>query len=295
MNWPLQRDCDSFYGRPILRNGATNRAWEAENLVVVKPPFTVYYGSTPVKGIRIHRKCAESLTRVLNRIWDAAGRQQSVVDAWGASKFAGSWVVRNKRGGGTLSMHAYGCAIDLDPARNPFHSTRPNFGKMPAHKVVEAFEAEGWTWGGRWSGRSCDGMHFQAARTTVVTARQLRAAGSREIAAIDSAKANGAGMIGTGAIGWGLLSQTNDAAQQAIGVANTVADGKATLATFEIHWQVVAIIVLACIGLFFAWKWWRAQQAGLYARVDNAQTGVRGDQVLEDFPQEGDPADGIEW
>ncbi|MBS4019890.1 MAG: M15 family metallopeptidase [Dechloromonas sp.] len=291
--WPLQRDCDSFYGRPINRDGSISRAWESVNLVTIKPPFTVYYGTTPVKGIRIHRRCAESLSRVLDRIWVAAGRQQSVVDAWGASKFAGSWVVRNKRGGGTLSMHAYGCAIDLDPGRNAFHSTRPNFAKMPAFKVVEAFEAEGWVWGGRWSGRSCDGMHFQAARTTAVTARQLRAAGSREVAAIDSAKTTGVGMIGSGAIGWGILSQTNDAAQQAIGVANTVADGRATLSTFEANWQIIAIIALGCLALVFAWLWWRAQQAGLYARIDNAQTGTRGDQVLEDFPQEGDVADGI--
>jgi hypothetical protein len=28
--------------------------------------------------------------------------------------------------------------------------------------IVQAFEAEGWVWGGRWSGRSIDAMHFQA-------------------------------------------------------------------------------------------------------------------------------------
>jgi hypothetical protein len=295
MNWPLQRDCDSFYGRPILRNGATNRAWEAENLVVVKPPFTVYYGSTPVKGIRIHRKCAESLTRVLNRIWDAAGRQQSVVDAWGASKFAGSWVVRNKRGGGTLSMHAYGCAIDLDPARNPFHSTRPNFGKMPAHKVVEAFEAEGWTWGGRWSGRSCDGMHFQAARTGAVTPAQLRAAGSRTIAATDSIKdsASGLAIAGGGAVG--LMSQANDIGGQAAMLASNAVAGRESLSALGANWQVIAIIVLIGLVLFLLWKIWRAAKAAEAARVDDAITGVRSDQVLEDFPQEGDPVDGVEW
>ncbi len=295
MNWPMQRDCDAFYGRPINGDGSINRAWEAANLVVIKPPFTVYYGTTPVKGIRIHRLCAESLSRVLDRIWAAAGRQQSVVDAWGASKFAGSWVVRNKRGAGTLSMHAYGCAIDLDPGRNAFHSTRPNFGRMPAFKVVEAFEAEGWTWGGRWSGRSCDGMHFQAARTSSVTASQLRAAGSRTVAATDSIRDSAAGIALSGGGAVGLLSTANDVGGQALALAGNVSEGRETLSSLASHWQMFLIAALVCVIAFLLWKVWRAAKAAEAARVDDAQTGMRGDQVLEDFPQEGDVADGIEW
>jgi hypothetical protein len=295
MNWPLQRDCDSFYGRPIGRNGATNPSWEAASLTTVRAPFQMYYGSTPIKGVRIHRKCADSLKRVFDRIWESAGRQQSVVDAWGASKFAGSWVVRNKRGGGTLSMHAYGCAIDLDPARNPFHSTRPNFGKMPAFKVVEAFESEGWVWGGRWSGRSCDGMHFQAARTSSVTPAQLRAAGSRTIAATDAIKDSAGGLAIAGGGAAGLMSTANDVGGQAAMLASNVVAGRESLSALGASWQVIAIVVLICIVLFLLWKIWRAAKAAEAARVEDAMAGIRSDQVLEDLPQENDPSMGVEW
>jgi hypothetical protein len=169
----MQRDCDAFYGNPRGAAGRASGSWEAGNITRVVPPFVMRYDGNPVRAIAMHRKCAGSFMRVLNRIWEAAGQDQATVDAWGASTFAGSYVFRAKRGGGTLSMHAYGCAIDLDPARNGFHDVTPNFGIGSQLAVVRAFEAEGWEWGGRWKGRSCDGMHFQAARTSPVNARTI--------------------------------------------------------------------------------------------------------------------------
>ncbi len=160
-DWPTQAQCDAYYGNPRGRGDRPSKAWEAENIRRVTPPFRVTYDGRPIKSIAIHKKCAASFSRVLGAIWEAAGRNQATVDAWGASIFAGSYVYRLKRGGASLSMHAYGCALDLDPARNGFHDDEPNFINAPA--VVKAFEDEGWTWGGRWQGRSCDGMHFQAA------------------------------------------------------------------------------------------------------------------------------------
>ena len=71
-----------------------------------------------------------------------------------------------------LSLHAWGIAIDLDPAQNSAH----DFGDHPPPRpwsstwvklwpdglpmqFVEAMEAAGFDWGGRWS--LCDPMHFQ--------------------------------------------------------------------------------------------------------------------------------------
>lgn len=163
--WPLQRECDEFYGNPRGGAGKASSSWEHANLTRIKPPFQMYYDGKPIKTIQIHRKCAPSLKRVLDKIWVASGKNQKIVDSWGASVFAGSYVFRQKRGGTTLSMHSWACALDLDPARNGFRNQRPNFGRGDANKVVQAFESEGWEWGGRWSGRSCDGMHFQASWT----------------------------------------------------------------------------------------------------------------------------------
>ena len=69
----------------------------------------------------------------------------------------------------TLSMHSYGCAIDLDPARNGWKDRTPRFAQFP--QVLAAFRSEGWKWGGDWNGngssadeRQADGMHWQATR-----------------------------------------------------------------------------------------------------------------------------------
>ena len=161
--WPVQAHCDAFYGNPRGGGGEASGKWVTENLTHIHPPFVMTYDGQPVKTIVIHKKCAASLLRVLNAIWEAAGRDQATANRWGVSIYAGSYVYRVKRGSSSLSMHAYGCAIDLDPARNGFHDQTPNFAAHP--EVIKAFEDEGWEWGGRWHGRSCDGMHFQAAWT----------------------------------------------------------------------------------------------------------------------------------
>jgi hypothetical protein len=56
-------------------------------------------------------------------------------------------------------MHSYGAAVDFDPDRNGLGDPTPAMDP----RVVAAFKAEGWTWGGDWSPRNRDGMHFQAA------------------------------------------------------------------------------------------------------------------------------------
>ncbi|MGH3932128.1 MAG: M15 family metallopeptidase [Pseudonocardiaceae bacterium] len=88
-----------------------------------------------------------------------------------------AFVCRPARGQTRWSAHAYGLAIDLNPFQNPYLSAdlvlpelasayltrdrvRPGmvFDGGPA---VSAFEAAGWTWGGRWS-KPIDWMHFSA-------------------------------------------------------------------------------------------------------------------------------------
>ncbi len=168
--WPQQKDVDAFYGNPRGKLDHVSVLWERENIVYIEPPFLMTYNGRPCKKIRIHRKCAESLSRVLDDVKRRAEKTAvevgrpvgGILKTWGASIYAGAYNYRTKRGSSSLSMHAYGCAIDLDPERNAFHDTTPHFAEV--RDVLQAFENEGWTWGGHWSGRSCDGMHFQAAR-----------------------------------------------------------------------------------------------------------------------------------
>lgn len=152
--WPKQRECDAFYGNPRGLNGNASPRWKARNLTTVKPPFRMTYAGAPVTQITVHKRCAESLGRALNSIWMASGRSQAVIDRWGASVFGGTYNFRLKRNSNTLSMHAYGAAIDLDPAKKRMGQSTVRF----APEVVKAFANEGWV------NLRNDPMHFQAAR-----------------------------------------------------------------------------------------------------------------------------------
>ena len=163
--WPLQRDCARFYGNPRTSAGNASPAWEREHLTSVSPPWKMTFGGKPVASCRVHKKCAESLKRIFERIWERCGRSQAEIDRIGMSIYAGGYVFRNIRGGRSLSMHSYGCAVDFDPARNGLGNKNPQMDR----RVIEEFEREGWEWGGHWS--RTDGMHFQAARTRSVPKR----------------------------------------------------------------------------------------------------------------------------
>lgn len=161
-SWPAQRDCDTFYGNPRGRNGVASGKWETENLAVVVPPYQMYYAGKPIKSFRVHRKCVAATLGALQAINEHCRGDKKLLTESGANIFGGSYNFRLKRGSNSLSMHAYGCAIDLDPARNSFHDVTPNFDKYPF--IVKAFEDQGAVWGGRWKGTSADGMHFQFAK-----------------------------------------------------------------------------------------------------------------------------------
>lgn len=160
--WPTQAavlNNVSIYGDPRSRDRTRmSPVWERENLVVITPPFRMTYAGQKIGRIRVHRHCAQSLLRVLNNLKDAAGGKQKVLDHWGVSIFGGVVNYRLMRGGNRLSIHSYGAAIDLDPARNGLGDQTPNFANHP--EVLEAFAKEGWLWGGSWSRK--DGMHWQA-------------------------------------------------------------------------------------------------------------------------------------
>ena len=144
--WPTQAECPAFYGD----SEASIRA----QLVSVHVPWLMN-GKT--QTIEIHRKCAESLTRILNFIWERCGRSQDKIHEFGYDIFDGSFNWRFIAGTSTPSVHSYGAAVDFDAAANPIR----NPGKFkPESLIVDAFTKEGWIW----LGPTFDPMHFQAAR-----------------------------------------------------------------------------------------------------------------------------------
>jgi hypothetical protein len=160
--WPNQNDVDAFYGNPRGRNGNPSPTWEAGNIVRIATPWSLVtaWDLSPVRTIRVHRKCSDSLNRVLALIWQAARQKQSAIEAWGMHLYGGGYNFRLMRGSNRLSMHSWGCAVDFDPARNGYGDSTPHFANVP--EVLAAFAGEEWTWGGDW--RKKDGMHWQAAQ-----------------------------------------------------------------------------------------------------------------------------------
>jgi len=74
-------------------------------------------------------------------------------------KVIGSYANRNIAGTNQKSLHAYGLAIDIDPARNPVTWNGHNITALPPG--VGALAAKyGLAWGGAWRGSKRDTMHF---------------------------------------------------------------------------------------------------------------------------------------
>jgi hypothetical protein len=155
--WPLQRDAPTFYGDP------RGKGWLAANVVGVLCPWPLHVGSAAVTHIEIHKKCADSLTRILGNIWDACGKDFDKIKELHYDIYDGSYNLRNIRGSvSALSMHAFACAIDWDAADNEQHSKKHLL--QDDSLLVVKFKEEGWIWGGDWSPGSLDAMHVQAAR-----------------------------------------------------------------------------------------------------------------------------------
>ena len=78
---------------------------------------------------------------------------------------AGTFAHRQVAGSEALSAHAFAVAIDLNPDKNPYWRWNPapdilqNAREHFPQAIVDAFEAEGFIWGGKW--HAFDFMHFE--------------------------------------------------------------------------------------------------------------------------------------
>jgi hypothetical protein len=145
-----QSDAERFYGAP------------GTNHTRITPPYQVYYGDQKVGSILINQKCADSALRAMQSILSHYGAER--IHELGVDRYGGCFNDRPMRGGTRKSMHAYACAIDWDPARNPLRADHrtAQFAKPEYAAFLDAWEAEGWTSLGR--ARDFDWMHVQAAR-----------------------------------------------------------------------------------------------------------------------------------
>jgi hypothetical protein len=139
----------------------------------------------------VNQDVAAPLARVFRRLYELRFpiRHMSFAEVYGPASgrprdgdLSGSFECRQAvpspctggSGTGTWSNHAYGHAVDLNPVENPYvgcgqtrdpksvsYMDRSRVRKgMVTPAVVRAFRSVGWGWGGDWSGRTKDYMHF---------------------------------------------------------------------------------------------------------------------------------------
>jgi len=136
----------------IRDDGTLDPRWEAENLTRAALPFSIPFSwepTTSVTRLQCHVKLKDIFPAVFATVRDK-GLQPQI------RTFGGCYNFRGKRTIDKLSTHCWGIAIDLNTQTN----AQGGAGDMPA-EVIEIFRAAGFKWGGDWSGKSKDPMHFQ--------------------------------------------------------------------------------------------------------------------------------------
>jgi len=160
----------SIYGDPRNQRdrSRSSAVWEKSNVVYYKPPFMLYYDGSPCRsGIRIHKYCVPVFALFFEELYSLAKGSETTLTQWGVNKTGGGYNFRLMRGGNNLSMHSYGCAVDLDPAHNGLGDSTPRFLNFP--EIAKATKKSGLCWGADWNGngttkdtRTWDAMHWQA-------------------------------------------------------------------------------------------------------------------------------------
>jgi len=165
--WPRDtvEDLTKYYGKHELGyDGLPTERWENSFLTTIATAYPMFYVGS-VEPVRIHKICcnkqvAKSLNAILGDILKHYGSVEAVHQAR-MDLFGGCYCYRRRRGGHSLSTHAWGAAIDLDPERNQLGKKYDKTKGMMPEAVIKIFEKYGWTWGGLW--KLPDAMHFQAA------------------------------------------------------------------------------------------------------------------------------------
>ena len=156
MDFGAQKDVAKVFGKagePLCTAG------------VVVPTYQMYLAwdkGSAVKKIHCHEKVAQSLSAILADI--SKEYTAAEIKKHGFDLFGGCYNYRNTKGGSSLSMHAYGVAVDMSPEQNQYgySSADAYFAKKECKKFIDIWYAHGWISLGK--ERNYDWMHFQAPR-----------------------------------------------------------------------------------------------------------------------------------
>lgn len=134
--------------------------WEANQIVDFLHPLLANMG---LQRLRVHRMALATFQSVFDSI-QAAGPAVSdrLLTCDGA--YFPRHVNHSRDPSSPLSSHTFGIALDLNSAWNGYGS-RPAAAGLEGslHELVPYFAHHGFAWGGHFTGKSCDGMHFELA------------------------------------------------------------------------------------------------------------------------------------
>lgn len=161
-----------------------------ESLVLLTVPYRAFDGTVRSGRMIVAKSVAGAVSGALQAIFDEGSfrfQEIELVDAYGgdddrsmAANNTSAFNCRLAAGSTSLSAHARGTAIDINPVQNPYVKgdlTLPPSGTafdeaaertadipgmiVPDGVVVAAFKSVGWKWGGEWKTLK-DYQHFSA-------------------------------------------------------------------------------------------------------------------------------------
>ena len=152
--WPTQaevRQGRSIFGKP----------GNESELLSLTPPYPLYYEGKKVSSIRVHRLISRHVQAALEEVLAHYGISE--IQRLGLDKYGGSYNYRACSSGNSLSMHAWGIALDFSPAENALNCKAPRatLSHEDCRHWWEIWESHG----ASSMGRECDydWMHLQFA------------------------------------------------------------------------------------------------------------------------------------
>lgn len=122
-------------------------------------PYPMYYDGKKVTKISCHKLVADKLLAIFNDILDFYGQEE--ISKLKIDDYGGCFNYRLMRDGTKLSVHSWGCAIDLNPSRNLLKETSKTarFARPEYKPMIDIFYKHGFESLGR--EKNYDWMHFQ--------------------------------------------------------------------------------------------------------------------------------------
>lgn len=115
------------------------------------------------RNVKLHTRAAAALAKVSTRLKQLVAATPSL-NVYVTGQLGGTFEWRPIANTKRLSAHSYGIAIDIVVAKSNYWEWEKGTGPLVwknqiPQAIVDAFEAEGFAWGGRWY--HYDTMHFE--------------------------------------------------------------------------------------------------------------------------------------